>query len=317
MKKIINKLDIRVPIIFIMVFIILTLSYKLQLFIIYSGSMEPIIPKGSLVFSLKPEQNNDYSINKGDIITFVPFMNKPNSQITHRVYKIQDNKIFTKGDFNNVIDSWTINNSQIKGLYLLHIPLLGYVLHFLIKYPWYILIILGIIITFPESIKKNTISSYRNIIPFVLMPLIITFWSFPAYAQFNSFSITNNNSITTDKFYNYVSLKDNVNNNSTTFDIQNEPILDFGTVNKQTTFNNVLEIKNISSQTIKLNILDYSLYINSYFSTNKRQYIYLTPNEITYLSININKKITSNKSDLIKLQLNNSNYYKSNITINY
>lgn len=321
MKKIINKLDIILLTLFVIFFISFALSYKLQLFVIYSGSMEPHIPKGSIVFTIKPEQNHLSSYKKGDIITFGPYQKEPNSFITHRIYKINNNQIFTKGDFNKTIDSWTIQPNQIKGLYLFHIPFLGYGLHFLILYPWYLLIILGILCTFPYNIKNETINwSFINKITIFILPLIVILWSLPAYAQFNSTSCTNNNSFSTDTFNNYISLINKINtndNNSFPDEIQKDLVLDLGNVDKKTNYYNVLEIRNTSLNSIKLSIIDKSPYITSLFSTNNKQTINLKPFEITRLTLKIKKKNFTENTDSLKLQINNSDYYISTIKVNF
>jgi len=74
-------------------------------FSIVSGSMEPAVPAGGLVFVVSEKQNN---IKEGDIITY--FVN--DAIVTHRVIEVtnQNNQneigsFITKGDANNTNDS--------------------------------------------------------------------------------------------------------------------------------------------------------------------------------------------------------------------
>lgn len=93
-----------------------------EAFIITSESMEPKIKTGDIVV-IKHVLEND--IKQGDIITF----EKNNEYITHRVVKIEDienkKRYTTKGDNNKVNDSGKIEYSQIKGVKVITIPLVG------------------------------------------------------------------------------------------------------------------------------------------------------------------------------------------------
>ncbi|MEI8067516.1 MAG: signal peptidase I [Candidatus Shapirobacteria bacterium] len=99
---------------------------NIKLFIVLSGSMEPTIKTGSLIF-VRAEPN----YQKNDIITF---NNNQKISTTHRIIEIKniDNKnIFTtKGDANNVADFKEINQDKIIGKKLFSIPYLGYLINF-------------------------------------------------------------------------------------------------------------------------------------------------------------------------------------------
>lgn len=66
-----------------------------SIFNIATGSMEPAISKEDIIIVKKQDE---YSV--GDIITF----SKDNDFITHRIIKIRDGSITTKGDANNASD---------------------------------------------------------------------------------------------------------------------------------------------------------------------------------------------------------------------
>lgn len=73
---------------------------------IMSGSMEPVIHTGSLVFA---EPAAQYC--KGDIITYYTGQ----TAVTHRIVDIQDGCFFTKGDANPVPDMESVSVEQIAG----------------------------------------------------------------------------------------------------------------------------------------------------------------------------------------------------------
>lgn len=75
-------------------------------FVIVSGSMEPTINVDDLIII---KEKNVY--NENDIISY---KSNNNSIITHRIIKIENNLLYTKGDNNNVEDE-PIEFSQVLG----------------------------------------------------------------------------------------------------------------------------------------------------------------------------------------------------------
>lgn len=88
--------------------------------IVLSGSMEPTIETGSIVLI---DKNDTKDIAKGDIIAF----NVDNTFITHRVTKIDDEGIHTKGDGNQTADLWVLQQDDVVGKTAYWIPKAGYV----------------------------------------------------------------------------------------------------------------------------------------------------------------------------------------------
>jgi len=86
-------------------------------FVVLTGSMEPRINPGDMVIVRKAEQ---YSV--GDIIAF----STRGTIIVHRIHGLEDNQVVTKGDANNYVDPWKIDQSRIIGKAVLIIPYLGY-----------------------------------------------------------------------------------------------------------------------------------------------------------------------------------------------
>ena len=89
--------------------------------IVLSGSMEPEIKTGSLCFI--DERAAYEEIRKGDIIAFESSLG---TVVTHRVVRVTDRGLETKGDANEVSDGVTTGKDNLRGRYLFCIPCLGY-----------------------------------------------------------------------------------------------------------------------------------------------------------------------------------------------
>lgn len=99
---------------------ILGYNYKTVL----TGSMEPAIPVGSIVIT---KEQSSYEME--DIISF----QEKGSIITHRIIRIDRERYITKGDANNVADTEEVQQKQILGKVILTIPLLGYLVMWLMS----------------------------------------------------------------------------------------------------------------------------------------------------------------------------------------
>lgn len=89
-------------------------------YVVMSGSMEPGIPTGSLVWI--NENRRDAAV--GDVIAF----RLGDIVVTHRVAGVDDGgNLITKGDANVSADLSPVPSSSVVGTYLLHIPKVGYV----------------------------------------------------------------------------------------------------------------------------------------------------------------------------------------------
>ena len=91
-----------------------TLYYCVQsnvrLFCVITGSMEPLIPAGSLVVSKSINFDN---VKKGKVIVF---NNQDNRRVTtHRVVEIQDGQYVTKGDANSYNDRYLVTPADVMG----------------------------------------------------------------------------------------------------------------------------------------------------------------------------------------------------------
>lgn len=96
-----------------------------KVFTVVSGSMEPQIHTGSIVFI-----QNEAAYKIGDIITFVPQTSKRGDTVTHRIYAIKNKNgetLFeTKGDANKVPDTELVPSSSVLGKEIFAIPFLGF-----------------------------------------------------------------------------------------------------------------------------------------------------------------------------------------------
>ena len=93
------------------------LGYKS--YIIKTNSMEPTISINDVVITKKVKKEK---IKKGDVITFL----QDGEVITHRITQIEDNGNYTtKGDNNNIEDTFKITYENIEGKHILTIPHLG------------------------------------------------------------------------------------------------------------------------------------------------------------------------------------------------
>lgn len=89
---------------------------------VVSGSMEPVIPVGSIVIVKDVETD---ALEVGDIISY---QMSGNTMVTHRIAAIdsENQTVTTKGDANEVEDGSPVAFSEIAGKEVFHIPLLGY-----------------------------------------------------------------------------------------------------------------------------------------------------------------------------------------------
>lgn len=91
-------------------------------FAVISGSMEPNIPVGAIVY-VKETAFQDLA--KGDVISFYT---SETTRVTHRIIEIdqESESVITQGDANNVRDADSVIYSHIIGKVVFTIPFLGY-----------------------------------------------------------------------------------------------------------------------------------------------------------------------------------------------
>lgn len=142
MNKKILKIILNVILVIILVFLICLLLlpiFGINNKVVVSGSMEPNIHVGSLIYIRNVNFDN---LKVGDVITY----SLGDSTITHRIISIDYDSLtcITKGDANESIDLSAVTSSQIVGKVFIIIPLLGYVVYFIKQN---LVLIIGIAIT--------------------------------------------------------------------------------------------------------------------------------------------------------------------------
>ena len=99
-------------------------AFGFQMYTVISGSMEPAIPTGSLVYVRYEEPD---TIVKDDVIAFYS-NNADGSIITHRVVSNSPamGQFITKGDANEDYDKYKITPDMFVGIVKFKIPVIGY-----------------------------------------------------------------------------------------------------------------------------------------------------------------------------------------------
>ncbi len=140
---------------------VLGIPKSAQIFVVETGSMEPEIPQGSMVFV---SQQDSYQV--GDIITYKSNLGEiapKNINVTHRIADIKndngDTFYETKGDANTGKDPWTANKLDVLGKVTFHIPYVGYIIGFAKTKLGFIFIILipALLIIFLEMLNISKI----------------------------------------------------------------------------------------------------------------------------------------------------------------
>ena len=114
-------------------------QWGINFFAVTSGSMEPAIPTGALIYTSKYNLDD---LKKGDVITYRKTGNNQTAVVTHRIDSVDkkettvsDKKTLTynfhtKGDANSEPDNYTVTPGEIIGKYAWHLPYLGFVTAF-------------------------------------------------------------------------------------------------------------------------------------------------------------------------------------------
>jgi signal peptidase len=143
---------ILIALVFLVSFLPIKNNYKL--FTVMSGSMEPKIKTGSIIFT---QPSGSYGV--GDIITFNSNdASGKKDTTTHRIFSetVQGGQTMfaTKGDANNAPDSQSIYKDQIVGKYMFGIPYVGYLLAYIKTLTGLIIIIIIAAIIVYEEMRK-------------------------------------------------------------------------------------------------------------------------------------------------------------------
>ena len=93
-------------------------------YVVVSGSMEPTIPVGSLIYSKKIDPE---ALRVGDVIVFIDEA-RGTTPITHRVVTndTANGTITTKGDANENVDINPVTYDSVVGKVAAHVPRIGF-----------------------------------------------------------------------------------------------------------------------------------------------------------------------------------------------
>lgn len=161
------KLAAKLVILVVLVLIVYGLAFiyfapGYELFFVRSESMSPNINIGDLVVTGPVNGVITGEVAPGKVVTF---QKSKNNMITHRVVEVNGDKLVTKGDAMEEPDPFITELSQVKGIYIFRVPLIGYLTSFIrSKLGWYLLIILPamglvswiIVDIVKESLKRNS-----------------------------------------------------------------------------------------------------------------------------------------------------------------
>ncbi len=138
----------------------------LQVYMVLSGSMEPIYPTGSVIYVKKTEVS---SLKEGVAITFKM---SGGTIATHRIVEIISDsdqsdgiRFRTKGDANDVVDGSLVRGEDIIGTPVFCIPYLGYLAAYIQKPPGlYLMAAVCVLLIFSMAVpdkfrdRKNVIT---------------------------------------------------------------------------------------------------------------------------------------------------------------
>lgn len=118
-------------------------------YIIKTNSMEPTININDVIITKKVERDE---IKTGDVITFM----QNGEVITHRITQIDTNGEYTtKGDNNNIEDTFKIAYENIEGKHILTIPQLGKIVQVLDNKMVFLIITLIVLIFMLITIQNQ------------------------------------------------------------------------------------------------------------------------------------------------------------------
>lgn len=104
-------------------------------YVVLSGSMEPVLPVGSVVVI----DQSQTAVQAGDIAAFL----KNGQTVTHRIVEVTEKGYITKGDANSEKDTGIVAPQKILGKVILCVPDLGFAVLWIQQYK---ILILGTVV---------------------------------------------------------------------------------------------------------------------------------------------------------------------------
>ena len=104
-----------------------------------SESMKPAINMGDVIITGPLNGPIGGGVKAGSIVTY----RHGAELITHRVLSVDGDTLVTKGDAVEDPDPWSVNLSDVKGVYLFRVPYMGYVSNFIrTRLGWFLVIVI-------------------------------------------------------------------------------------------------------------------------------------------------------------------------------
>ena len=156
MKNLLKNIIIKLLYILISIYLIIFIPsiWGEKPLVILSGSMEPILKVGGILY-YKEENINDF--NEGDVLVY----QLNDHIISHRIVKVLDDSFITKGDNNKSIDTYEVLNYQILGKGTnWSIPYIGYYADFIYNHKYLLVIAAGLI--FIDILYDNKKEKMKN-----------------------------------------------------------------------------------------------------------------------------------------------------------
>ena len=140
-------------------FVFVYFSPQYDICLVRSESMKPAINMGDMVIT-GPRQRH---IEPGEIVTY----ERGEELVTHRVLSVDGDALVTKGDAVEDPDPWSVNLSDVRGVYLFKIPYIGYVSSFVrTKVGWFLAIVIpatALVALLIRSIYKELRSDSKKV----------------------------------------------------------------------------------------------------------------------------------------------------------
>ena len=156
MKNLLKNIIIKLLYILISIYLIIFIPsiWGEKPLVILSGSMEPILKVGGILY-YKEENINDF--NEGDVLVY----QLNDHIISHRIVKVLDDSFITKGDNNKSFDIYEVLNYQILGKGTnWSIPYIGYYADFIYNHKYLLVIAAGLI--FMDILYDNKREKMKN-----------------------------------------------------------------------------------------------------------------------------------------------------------
>lgn len=163
MKKVIDIIDFIVicflGIIILSTLVLYLLNYRVR--VVVSGSMEPKIQTGSLMWYKEIKEEDVYE--KISVDTIITYRRNDGVDVTHQVISIdrETDTIITKSIVSGSTSDSPIKASQVLGIYAFSIPLLGFIIDFF-KKPFVLIGIIIIVLFILCNLLFKFIKDYRK-----------------------------------------------------------------------------------------------------------------------------------------------------------